>query len=247
MYSIWDLDLYLYNNIFWDTRPTKMEKIYENYTLKLNNSNKYKIWRILQDIVINMNISTMKYYTANDWSIIEGMTKIIKEFCENIKFQRKIFSNCTHVCHIVKLAVENTDVFVDKETEKYFWRCIVSLCESSYFDTEWYNKHHPNDMDEETYFIELVHSLYLRVLHNEPDEYFTQIIFESQVIVLFYLYKKCLKSKIGVFAPVFPETTINNIKNVKDCYNMQIGETLLDMISKSKDELLKVDSNTENK
>lgn len=233
MYGIFDLDLYLYNNIFWDTRPQRMKRIYENYyyTLKLTDYEKRNIWRIYFDIIKNMNVETMKYYTASEWMIINSMTTMLKREYK-IEEPSKLIRFCNYVCEIIRLALTE-NVFTDRKTEDEFWLCMVELCNNTNFDLFFHSININMNINENIYFTELVNSLYINIL-SSAERNTDKIKFKSLVAILFYIYKRCLDNKIEIFLLEFPETTVEKIKSIKSNNGNQIGQFLLDLIDYQK-------------
>lgn len=100
MYAIWDLDLYIYNNFLWDTRPQKMKNLmYNKYIIfprdapllaVVTDDEKREILRIYRDIVYNTTIQTLKRYTHQEWKTIISITKSLKYLCNKHKQDKTV-------------------------------------------------------------------------------------------------------------------------------------------------------------
>jgi len=114
MYNIWNADLYMINNCFWDTRAQKIERLIEDMCYKLpplcKTREEYKkdclckIARIFFDVVSSVTPKMLATYTPRMWSELHYSADCLNMECKKKHWMLLIKSN--GVFSMVKTAIE---------------------------------------------------------------------------------------------------------------------------------------------
>lgn len=263
MYAPWDWDLYLINNCFWDTR---IEKLYNMYCFYHVNKIK-NMERIYFDIIHNMSISTIKYYTYEKWDMLDIMTEAYSELYQNelkanslkttqfnqhgsIKIypydnfnNSKFINRCDDVCNIVELVLKynENDLFVNKNSEQYFWIFIMRLCHNSNFN-RWFKIHYfswcCSDFDSNTLDKKSYEDFILLIYENIIKQDNSNVKIRALVTLLYYSYSQYVKIKNNnFFLDEFPEKTVNIIKEITNVYPDFVGNQLVELVKIAKNKI----------